>query len=220
MGNAKLLNEFIGEIELLSHQKTLAFSAFCAQISIGNVDVYERAINQEGKLSFNSRMDLWFWSQLAARKVAFPYDYATVENELLEVILRLEEYPTAFNLNPKPDAILVRESIYLFSSCCKFFSGIGDPEQLVTILDNCMSQKIEAYYYNGLEINSRANAKGMEVIYEFPVYKHAVADIDWALNFINQEDDDWVSSETLKGLKTYAKDSSTFVTRTPIYLRQ
>ncbi len=212
--------ENLGErVSRLRHDKLLAFSTFCAQAAIRNVDVYLTAV-KSGQGVFNDRLDSWFWQKLPLGVAELPYDYEVLEEELMDFTNKLKGYATQNNISPVPNPVMVRESVFIFICTCSFFAGKGDVSQLLITINNCISCKIDYYYQGelGMQIY-KGHSRLMPTIYHFPVYSHALADLEWALTLIEREENLWVSGETLQTLRLYAGNCPAFLVDHPFYYR-
>jgi hypothetical protein len=203
----------------LRHDKLLAFSAFCAQAAIRNVEVYLTAA-KAGSSDLNDKLDSWFWQKLRSGLVDFPYSYREVEEEFVERTEEFERYPRDNNISPPPRSEMASESVFLFIVACSFLAGQGKVSQLLTVIDNCISCKIDFYYRGEIGINIyKSQTRSLPAIYSFPVYGHALIDLEWALTIIERDEGLWISTDTLGLLRAYADNCLTFVVPQPFYYK-
>ena len=202
-------------VSRLRHDKLLAFSTFCAQAAARNVDIYLSAA-KAGYSDFNDKLDSWFWKKLRQGVIDFPYDYQEVEEELADLADSLMGYAIANNVLPIPNPVVARESIYLFIVNSSFFAGQGKISQLLTVINNCVSCEVDYYYRGELGIKIYGEqADSLHGIYSFPVYEHALADLNWVLGVLERDESPWVSKDTLEMLRLYADSCHTFVVEHP-----
>lgn len=213
------ITHFEDRLSKLTKPKLLSFTTFCLQAAIRNIDVYAESVGIGNKLKFNNRMHSWFWDKLRSKDLSFDLDYQTVESELMDVITALDEYPVDHDLKPIPNSVMGRETIYLFISNSAFFANRGDLQLFLTTLDNCISVKIDTYFDEVLEMHFYEADRGLQSIYTFPAYGHAITDLTWALELLEKQKGEWPAPETLNLLFVYAKNSATFVVPEPMYLR-
>ena len=202
-------------VSRLGHDKLLAFATFCTRAAARNVDIYLGAAKAV-RSDFNDKIDDWFWQKLWTGAVDFPYDYQVIEEELTDFAESLIGYAIENNVLPVPNPVVARESIYLFVVNSSFFAGQGKISQLLTVINNCVSCEIDYYYRGELGIKIYgAQANSLHGIYSFPVYEHALADLNWVLSVLERDENPWVSKDTLEMLRLYADSCHTFVVEHP-----
>ncbi len=113
---------------------------------------------------------------------------------------------------------MAREGIFLFISNSSFFAGQGKVSQLLTVINNCISCKIDFYHRGeqGIKVYTD-HAESLPAIYTFPVYGHALVDLEWALTILEKDGNSWVCDDTLEMLRLYAGNCPTFMVDRPFY---
>lgn len=204
-------------VSRLRQDKLLAFSTFCAQAAIRNIDVYLTAI-KAGHSVFDERLDSWFWQKLRAGVVDLPCDYQALETELVDITNNFIGQAQHNNISPIPNPVMARESVFLFIANSSFFAERGRVPQLLTVINNCIDCKIDFFYGAelGIKVYKPGNAS-LSAIRSFPVYGHALVDLEWALTILERDENSWVSNETLDTLRVYANNCPTFIVDRPFY---
>jgi hypothetical protein len=198
-------------VSRLRHDKLLTFSTFCAQAAAKNVEVYFDAA-KAGRSDIFDRLNSLFWQKLQAGAVDFPYDYEDLEDELSDLADSLMGYAIENGVLPLPNPVMARESVYLFIVTSSFFAGRGRIAQMLTVINNCISCKIDFYFRGELGIRMyETQAESLPAIYAFPVYRHALTDLEWVLTVLERDEGAWVSNDTLNMLQLYADNCPTFV---------
>jgi hypothetical protein len=202
-------------VSRLSHCQLLTFSAFCTQASIKNLDVFLTAAEIS---ELGSKLDIWLWQKLHASIMDFPYDYQAAGEELDNLVEKFRMALQQDGISPRPNPMMANQSISIFVSSCSLFAGRGDISRLLNAINNCITYKIDSYYRGELGIKIYTDhAHSLPSIRSFPVYFHALADLEWALTVIERDDGSWISNDTLDMLKIYAENCKTFIVEYPFY---
>ncbi|MES2951779.1 MAG: hypothetical protein V4858_24895 [Pseudomonadota bacterium] len=212
--------KFTSRIERLPLLSQQLIAAFLAQASYENVNQFLLAINWTKKLQIESVLSDVFWLQLSnAGEVSFPYNYEDVEDGTLNLLQELTSSSMSTHLQPAPSPALLQESLYIFLNCCKFFSGIGNVTKMLGCLDNCIGQKVDGFFNRELKMNFHEDniSIGLEKIYEFPVYRHAIVDLDWLVLSVEQYGEQRIPFEIVNSIRIYAEHSETLILRRALF---
>ena len=217
MKNTSPIQNLERRLGRLPKEKLLALSTFCAQAAVKNVDIYQSTIGWK-KLLLGESLDEWFWGKLRRRVINFPFDYEEVEESLVALSNEMAVYPKLKKMSPAPASVMARESVFLFIANCSFFAGRGRLGQLLTVVNNCISCKIDYFYGDYLGMGMEDSLDGsLAEIYSFPIYMHAIADLDWVISLLETDEGEWASEKTLNLLLAYSKNCNTFVVDRPFF---
>lgn len=199
-----VISEFEARISKLTNEKILVLACFCGQVTFQNIEIYLDSIKFPRNLPLKKQLED-LWEQIFSQDIQYPYEYEEIKDWLIRLFEELARYPKENGLHEK-DATMLREAIFSYASMCSFFCQRGAVAQLLTVMENSISCKVDWFYFEKLRRNV-----SLSEINKFPLYQHALSDFEWVIDKLEGEPAKWPSLEVMQEIKIYGTYCDTFV---------